>query len=437
MGLPMTDNSQVFLTDDRLLGCIGRTKVVEEELPRVKLLRPSHGTVKYNKSEPDRTSVDPDLPMTDNSQVFLTDGALREQTSGLCLALIAPLSQRMWHVPMFVLHPCDNFIWQRFREEPSDSDGRKRFCTVGTGCPGVSPSDCTRQWYWFERVNVTGPATRARASECIVSMLPSDFSSEPCLVTPARRHFRMFDLAAWARFDCQQKGAMLRSFHPGSATIVEVGAFHGEEIKMFKGLVRKMWTFEPTPAKAEFIRKAIRDAGMTDVVEFRQAAISNFTGTVQLYTEEEDSDQDTVGEAPPWASREEFLRRHVFVPALRLDDAIPIGEHITMLKVDTQGHELPVLQGAERILREDPPEILHLEFSPRLQQRNTHSEPDEMLRLIYSWGYICFDCYEWSKHTIPRDIKLPRDIRRYHTIFPDWYYRGGLHGSWEDIMCFI
>jgi hypothetical protein len=45
----------------------------------------------------------------------------------------------------------------------------------------------------------------------------------------------------WASASCQDKAAYVRQFN-GQAVVVEVGAFLGEEIAPFNGLVKKLWT---------------------------------------------------------------------------------------------------------------------------------------------------------------------------------------------------
>ncbi|KAF4739633.1 hypothetical protein FOZ63_003380 [Perkinsus olseni] len=97
-----------------------------------------------------------------------------------------------------------------------------------------------------------------------------------CLVDAKRRHMRMFDMLRLANYDCQSKGKLIDSYK--DAVVVEVGSYLGEELKQFIH-AKKVYTFEPTPAKKARIMKAIKKRNMENIVEFHQAAITDKTGT--------------------------------------------------------------------------------------------------------------------------------------------------------------
>ncbi|KAF4737566.1 hypothetical protein FOZ62_001848, partial [Perkinsus olseni] len=103
-----------------------------------------------------------------------------------------------------------------------------------------------------------------------------------CLVDAKRRHMRMFDMLRLANYDCQSKGKLIDSYK--DAVVVEVGSYLGEELKQFIH-AKKVYTFEPTPAKKARIMKAIKKRNMENIVEFHQAAITDKTGTVKLHLE--------------------------------------------------------------------------------------------------------------------------------------------------------
>lgn len=77
------------------------------------------------------------------------------------------------------------------------------------------------------------------------------------------------------------------------------------------------------------------------------------------------------------------------------------------MKVDAQGHDFRVLQGAERLLTEQRVLILLAEFAPTLMQGGWQ-EGLEMLQFIASKGYRCFAC--GTTWPLAMDQGLPIDF---------------------------
>ena len=95
---------------------------------------------------------------------------------------------------------------------------------------------------------------------------------------------------------CSDKAAYVRQ-HRGGAVVVEVGAYLGEELAQFKGLVKRLYTYEPSKSKHKAIRAAIAAAGMKDVVTMRPVAVSDANGEAMLQmAKAEGTQQDSLGE---------------------------------------------------------------------------------------------------------------------------------------------
>ena len=80
------------------------------------------------------------------------------------------------------------------------------------------------------------------------------------------------------------------------------------------------------------------------------------------------------------------------VPAITLDAFLPAwAKPVHMLQIDSQGWELPVLQGARAWLKEGNVHRVIFEFSPWLMERHATGRPIELLKFLPSLGAICYD----------------------------------------------
>ena len=249
----------------------------------------------------------------------------------------------------------------------------------------------------------------------------------------ARLRPRMIQNLLFSSPNCQDKGAYVRQWR-GEAVVVEVGAYRGEELVMFKGLVRKLYTYEPSPGKAAEIRSTIANNGMSDVVVFRPVAASDHAGEASFFVPSaEGTQQDSLGDI----SFLDNSRRRITVPLVRLDDEI--HERVHLLKIDTQGHEMGVVKGAEGIIKNYGIDIIHAEFSPGLM-RGHGVKPEDFLEYMFQLGYTCFYCTE--AFGIPAS-NLP-DFSGTRSAPWEWgqftkdfgEYPGIVgHGAWGDLVC--
>ena len=94
------------------------------------------------------------------------------------------------------------------------------------------------------------------------------------------------------------------------------------------------------------------------------------------------------------------------VPVHKLDDIV-IGK-VDLLKIDAEGHEYEVLEGAERILFEDRP-IVFLNLRKGTQKMAGHTK-DEVKKRISLYGYKRVGHYRGDAIYFPEEIELPEDI---------------------------
>ena len=102
---------------------------------------------------------------------------------------------------------------------------------------------------------------------------------------------------------------------------------------------------------------------------------------------------------------------------------------IDLMKIDTQGHELRVLQGASRLLSDRIP-LIKLEFYPA-GMRAIGDQPVELLRLLQAAGYELAWLAPWLGERAAQQAKLvkPRDFEAFARDV-----EGNRRGGYTDLL---
>lgn len=140
-------------------------------------------------------------------------------------------------------------------------------------------------------------------------------------------------------------------------------------------------SFEPTPRSAERLRENVALNGLTNV-RVHQFAVSSQPGYVEFVV-----DADTVNHI---VRKEEVGSQAIKVRCVRLDESLPPCRY-AMAKIDVEGAEPMVLQGAERLLRECNPPVWLIEINGLL--RRYGYEEEQLERWLSDRGY---DLYLYS-----------------------------------------
>lgn len=167
----------------------------------------------------------------------------------------------------------------------------------------------------------------------------------------------------------------------GLHRFLDVGAFHGLFALAFcQRPGTRAVAVEPSPLAWEVLEENVRrnpGAGVTPV----RAAVGASPGTLTMRYSWHHLEASSGSEDAPDT---------IQIPLRTLDDlCAELGFHPDSMKVDVEGYEMAVLQGARRILREDRP-VLFLEVHPhRLRQLGTSMT--EIAALLTELGYRAFD----------------------------------------------
>lgn len=155
----------------------------------------------------------------------------------------------------------------------------------------------------------------------------------------------------------------------------DIGANRGIWADEMARLTETVWAFEPNPKLFAFLEKAA-----ADTVRCQALALSDSAGEAELlipgekgrYSNQGASlNPDKVGDAP-------HMRVTVKTAALDSLDPPPAG----FLKIDVEGHERAVLEGARGLIARDRPAMII-----EIEERHTRRDLNEELDFVEALGY--------------------------------------------------
>lgn len=167
------------------------------------------------------------------------------------------------------------------------------------------------------------------------------------------------------------------------AMIVDVGAFHGHTAQLFAKAFpsKSILAFEAHPGSYE---KARERAQALPNMEVHNYAISNKNETMTFYiTSNKVSSSlnniDVLGVNSGDYKKELDVTEKVEVQARKLDE-FTNNKHIALLKIDTQGHELEVLEGATETLKNTRFVLIEMSNHHIYEHGCKYYEVDEWMR---------------------------------------------------------
>lgn len=147
------------------------------------------------------------------------------------------------------------------------------------------------------------------------------------------------------------------------------------------------------------IRKVNIPRGINSVnpkVYLLPLALSNETGIARFH-ESPCKDLSKCGKVNHIIATSSKKESRVQVPTFRMDDlSLPLGNRtVWLLKIDVEGHELQVLQGARRFLKETQVPYLAVEFSSNGREGSEWGT--SLLEEIHRQDYACFHLRGFGK----------------------------------------
>jgi FkbM family methyltransferase len=169
-------------------------------------------------------------------------------------------------------------------------------------------------------------------------------------------------------------------------TFVDVGANVGYFSALAARLVGtsgRVIAFEPNPSAYGQLRSWIEAASFPQVQCF-QIAMSSAPGDLTLYTPPESEHNNTANVCGPWARDWSSIS----VPADTLDSFLEHStiERVDLLKIDVDGHEPDVFQGAANSILSGKIRAIFAEFQPSALERGG-SSPEILAQWLNDRGF--------------------------------------------------
>ena len=159
---------------------------------------------------------------------------------------------------------------------------------------------------------------------------------------------------ALEKYEPYETELILRQTKVGN-TIIDVGANIGYYTVLLAdkvGNTGKIYAFEPDKINFEILKKNV-EANNLKNVEIINAAVGSKAGKLKLHKSKEN-----LGDHKLYGNDKEIEE----VKIVKLDDFLK-NKKIDLMKVDTQGWEPEVIEGAKKIISKNKP-IMFLEYSP-------------------------------------------------------------------------
>ena len=192
--------------------------------------------------------------------------------------------------------------------------------------------------------------------------------------------------------------ALIRSVSRRKRVFIDVGAHYGffTMLTGFENPDLEIHAVEPVPENMEILRRNLKLNGLA-TIHCLEAAASSRVGKA-MFQKSRAADNSAFHphpDAPPLA---EIEVETLTLSSLLTDHA----EAPILVKIDTDGHEIPVLEGLEQGISESQDVTLIVELNPTMQ-RQAGYEPGDLLARLSTMGFSTFLLQEDEYRLVPID----------------------------------
>ncbi len=206
---------------------------------------------------------------------------------------------------------------------------------------------------------------------------------------------------------------------------IDIGSHYGIYSLLSARKAKKVYAFEPVPENFEILKKNIQDNNFQDIITPINKAVSDKKGDV-TFNMTWASDSAGFYEHP----NAEVIKK-ITVHTNSIDQELKDVRDVEFIKIDTEGHELHVLDGLKTTLRNNKKAKMLIEFNPECLV-NAGSGSRQLIDKILSMDYDIFAVHEEARYMIRVDGSVSDE-----DILAGELYLNFLclpKGSWDNLL---
>lgn len=234
-----------------------------------------------------------------------------------------------------------------------------------------------------------------------------------CTITPQNRLFKMLVAPRYLHHYCQNAyedftADILLNNAKDGMLFIDNGAHYGFYNLLVATQLKKskILAFEPAPENYEILKTNIK-INKLENVEVHNLAVSNKDETKRFNITEA---SDSCGFYQHSLAR---TAKEIEVKTVTLDKFIKdIPKIPTIIKVDTEGYEICVLEGMRNILRNIEDIKLILEFNPKMLKR-AGFQPEKLLKEVNQLGFDIYFIKDEQREIYKLSVSTLQDWHKY------------------------
>jgi len=189
--------------------------------------------------------------------------------------------------------------------------------------------------------------------------------------------------------------------------VIDVGANVGYYTLIAAKLVGpqgRVYAFEPDPTAFALLTTNIELNGYTNVVAINEA-LGSEPGELELFLS-----RTNHGDHRLYDPGDD--RVAVTVKVTTLDAALADVHGIDLIKIDTQGAECSILEGASAVLQRERDAGIIMEYTPKFI-RAFGQDPAACLKRLDGYGFVFYDILEFADRKAVLEVPLPAILEQY------------------------